>query len=125
MIPEPPQHSILRSVSLFDLGPFLRPDLPLRRDTARSRRQGWPSLAGFGNVGVWRPRLDGGEHGVTLVEVGSRISADLKVPWPVMGAGPGGQPQCRQRGHWDVGFRGKTGKHVLNQSITAFDPQPT
>ena len=32
----------LRSVSLFDRRPFLRPDLPDRRDAARSRGQEWP-----------------------------------------------------------------------------------
>ena len=32
----------LRSVSLFDRRPFLRPDLPCRRDAARSCGQGWP-----------------------------------------------------------------------------------
>ena len=32
----------LRSVSLFDRGPFLRPDLLCRRDAARSCGQGWP-----------------------------------------------------------------------------------
>jgi len=35
---------VLSSVSLFDLRPFLRPDLPGRSDAARSRGQGWPSL---------------------------------------------------------------------------------
>jgi hypothetical protein len=65
------------SVSWFDLGPFLRPDLPRPSDSARRRRQGWPQATAGG--GAKRPppsrgqalTLDGGEHDVTLALVGA------------------------------------------------------
>jgi hypothetical protein len=59
---------------LFDRRPFLRPDLPRRQDAARRRRQGWPLRSALAaRSGLARPRLDGGEHGVMLAQVGTEV----------------------------------------------------
>jgi hypothetical protein len=60
----------LRSVSLFDRRPFLRPDLPRRSDAAHSRGQEWPVFGPPPEAA--RRLLDRGEHGVTLHRVGPR-----------------------------------------------------
>ena len=52
--------------------PFLRPGLQVVRGIARRGRQGWPSGCLCSSSSVCRPRLDGPEHGATLMQAGPK-----------------------------------------------------
>jgi len=49
-------------------GPSFIPTLPVVGAVARRRRQGRPSLGGWGICDACRPHLGGGEHGGRLEE---------------------------------------------------------
>jgi hypothetical protein len=60
----------LLPVSLFDLKPFLRPDLPSPRRRAETPSRLAVAQAAPPRSVVARLRLDGGEHGVIVAAVG-------------------------------------------------------
>jgi hypothetical protein len=61
------------------MGPFLRPGLHVFRGIARRGRQGWPSRLALHRIGVSRPRLDGREHGATLMQVGALLRSSWHI----------------------------------------------
>jgi len=78
---------------LFDRRPFLRPDLRRGDDAARGRRQGWPSPRAGGRLGASRPRLDGGEHGVTLRRVGTKATGPARCRTGLTGSAWSGRKE--------------------------------
>ena len=80
--------SFLRSVSLFDRRPFLRPDLPCRRDAARSCGQGWP---------VFGPPPEAARNAsLTAASTVSRCTG--RAAWIVLGARRRGATPGRSEG---------------------------